>query len=106
MPQPGRLPLPLQLERDTLKKKDQTIPGKCTDKSKAGKDTSAAPEALLVVPDDSSAGKQLIAQFRKEANGARSAAYHRSFKATGDREVAARAGLQAKEDFLAAKGVE
>lgn len=105
-PQPGRLPLPLQLERDTLKKKDQTIPGKGTDKSKAGKDTSAASEALLLVPADSSAGKQLIAQFRKEANGARSAAYHRSFKATGDREVAARAGLQAKEDFLAAKGVE
>ena len=54
----------------------------------------------------SSAGKQLLATLRKPADAARSAAYHKTFKDTGDRAAAGLAGLKAKEDFLYAKGVE
>ena len=54
----------------------------------------------------SSAGKQLMATLRKPADAARSAAYRKTFKDTGDRAAAGLAGLKAKEDFLYAKGVE
>ena len=58
-----------------------------------------------LVPPESSAGKQLMAKHRKQADGVRSAAYHKTLKVTGDREAAGRDGLKAKEWFLASKGV-
>jgi hypothetical protein len=58
-----------------------------------------------LVPPESSAGKQLMAKHRKQADGVRSAAYHKTLKVTGDRAAAGRAGLEAKEMFLAGKGV-
>jgi hypothetical protein len=58
-----------------------------------------------LVPPESSAGKQLMAKHRKQADGVRSAAYHKTLKVTGDREAAGRDGLNAKEWFLASKGV-
>ena len=58
-----------------------------------------------LVPPDSDAGKQLMAKHRKQADGIRSAAYHKILKVTGDRAAAGRAGLEAKERFLAGKGV-
>ena len=58
-----------------------------------------------LVPPESSAGKQLMAKHRKQADGVRSAAYHKTLKVTGDREAAGRDGLKAKEWCLASKGV-